>query len=77
MQAKLRMLEKEERRGEAFTFSPGPSQVVSKQMKTLIDEEIRQLAEDELKKVSRKSKEGSSILSVKGCRKEIVPFTRQ
>ncbi len=54
MQAKLKALEKEEeRKGEVFTFSPGPSQVVSTQMKKLIDEEIRQRVDEELKKLGR------------------------
>ena len=54
LQAKLKALEKEEeRKGQAFAFSPGPSQVVSTQMKKLIDEEIRQRVDEELKKLGR------------------------
>jgi hypothetical protein len=53
---KLRALEKEEGKGDVFTFSPGPSQVVSTQMKKLIEEEIRQRVDDELKKFGRNPK---------------------
>ena len=54
LQAKLKALEKEEeRKGGVFTFSPGPSQVVSTQMKKLIDEEIRQRLDEELKTPGR------------------------
>ena len=76
LQAKLRLLEKEERKGEALTFSPGPSQVVSTQMKRLIDEEIRQRVEDELKKLGGNPKKDVAS-SVSKAVEEIVPFTRQ
>ena len=40
----------DEKKGEVLTFSPGPSQVVSTQMKKMIDEEIRQRVDEELRK---------------------------
>jgi hypothetical protein len=47
-------LEKEdERKGAVFTSSPGPSQVVSTQMKKLIEEDFRQRVDEELKKPGR------------------------
>ena len=73
LQAKLRLSEKEERKGEAFTFSPGPSQVVSTQMKKLIDEEIRQRVEDELKKLGgNPKKEVASSVSKAVARKSFL-----
>ena len=46
----------DEKKGEVLTFSPGPSQVVSTQMKKMIDEEIRQRVDEELKKLGKTPK---------------------
>jgi hypothetical protein len=54
LKAKLKALERDdEEKGKVFTFSPGPSQVVSTKMQKLIEEEIRQQVDDELKKFGR------------------------
>jgi hypothetical protein len=60
LQAKLKALEEEEK-GKVFTFSPGPSQVVSTKMQKLIEEEIRQRVEDELKKFGKIPKTTKSV----------------
>ena len=70
LKAKLKALEKDDaEEGKVFTFSPGPSQVVSTQMQKLIEEEIRQRVDDELKK------KNSEDIEVRV--KEIVPFSEQ
>jgi len=69
LKAKLKALEKEddeEEKGKVFTFSPGPSQVVSTQMQKLIEEEIRQRVDDELKK---RESIRTQLDSETGCRK--------
>ena len=47
----------DEKKGEVLTFSPGPSQVVSAQMKKMIDEVIRQRVDEEMKKLGKNSKD--------------------
>ena len=63
LKAKLKALERDddEEKGKVFTFSPGPSQVVSTQMQKLIEEEIRQRVNDELKKLGKIPKTTKSV----------------
>ena len=62
LKAKLKALERDdEEKGKVFTFSPGPSQVVSTKMQKLIEEEIRQRVDDELKKFGRIPKTTKSV----------------
>ena len=71
MQAKLKALEKEEAgKAEVFTFSPGPSQMVSTKMKKLIEEEIRHRVDEELKKFGgNPTKDATSSVSKAVSRK--------
>ena len=55
----------DEKKGEALTFSPGPSRVVSTQMKKMIDEEIRQRVDEEMKKLGKSSKDDVTTSAMK------------
>ena len=62
LKTKLKALERDdEEKAKVFTFSPGPSQVVSTKMQKLIEEEIRQRVDDELKKFGRIPKTTKSV----------------